>query len=323
VDERGRVVVVGSVNMDVVVTVERMPAPGETLAGGSVHQVPGGKGANQAVAARRLGAATLLVGAVGDDAFGTTLAAFLDAERIDTCRVRTVHGPSGTALITVADGGENTVVVAAGANAAVRPDFVADAGIRAGDVLLLQDEIPAQTNEAAARAARAVGATTVLNLAPFRAPSRELLAAVDLLVVNETEFAQLVAEPAEPGAAGELGAAGAIEDRLGAGARLAARAGGPLADVLGDIVVTLGAQGVLARIGGEVLRVPGRAVPVVDTTGAGDCFCGALGASLAAGMSPAEALARANLAAGLAVGRFGAGPSMPTAAEVAAVPWGA
>ncbi|OHV34465.1 ribokinase [Pseudofrankia sp. EUN1h] len=290
--------------MDVVVTVPRMPAPGETLAGGSVHQVPGGKGANQAVAARRLGAPTVLVGAVGTDGFGTVLSGFLDAERIDISRVRTEHAPSGTALITVADGGENTVIVVAGANAAVGPERVTDAAIRPGDVVLLQGEIPAETNESAARAARAVGAATILNLAPFRAPSRELLAAVDVVVVNETEFAQLV---------GVGGAAREVEELLRSDARLAVPDGTPL----GDVVVTLGADGVLARIGGEVLAVAGRRVPVVDTTGAGDCFCGAFGASLAAGLTLVEALERANAAAGLAVGRFGAGPSMPTAAEVA------
>ena len=313
--ERGRVVVIGSVNMDVVVTVPRMPIPGETLVGGSVHQVPGGKGANQAVAACRLGAVTVLVGAVGADGFGAALSGFLCAERIDISQLRTEHGPSGTALVTVADGGENTVIVVAGANAAVRPALVADAEIRSGDVVLLQNEIPAETNEAAARAARAVGATTVLNLAPFRAPSGELLAGVDLLVVNETEFAELVGA----GAGAGVGAAVAvrmtrqeIEELLRAEDRLTA----PDGTVLGDLAVTLGADGALARIGGDVLAVPGRRVPVVDTTGAGDCFCGALGASLAAGLGPADALARANVAAGLAVGRFGASPSMPTATEV-------
>ncbi|WP_076813146.1 ribokinase [Pseudofrankia asymbiotica] len=306
--ERGRVVVIGSINMDVVVTVPRLPAPGETLAGGSVHQVPGGKGANQAVAARRLGAPTVLVGAVGADGFGTVLSGFLDGERIDTAWVRSERGPSGTALITVVDGGENTVIVVAGANAAVSPARVTDAAIRPSDVVLLQGEIPAETNESAARAARAAGATTILNLAPFRAPSRELLAAVDVLVVNETEFAQLVGLGVGGG-----GAAPGIEELLRSGDRLAAPDGAPL----GDVVVTLGADGALARIGGEVLVVPGRRVPVVDTTGAGDCFCGALGASLAMGLAPAEALERANAAAGLAVGRFGAGPSMPTEAEVA------
>jgi ribokinase len=307
VTERGRVVVIGSINMDVVVTVRRMPRPGETLAGGSVHQVPGGKGANQAVAARRLGAATLLVGALGADGFGTVLAGFLGAEGIDTSRVRTEHGPSGTALITVANGGENTVIVVSGANGAVGPDRVADAPLRPGDVVLLQNEIPAATNLAAARAARAAGATAILNLAPFRPPGPELLAAVDLLVVNETEFAALVGPVGSPGQAGP---AELLRSRA------ALTCGGQR---VGDLVVTMGADGVLALVGGEVLAVPGRRVPVVDTTGAGDCFCGAFGASLAIGLPMAAALARANAAAGLAVGRFGAGPSMPTAAEVDAV----
>jgi ribokinase len=298
----GRVVVIGSINMDVVVTVARMPRPGETIAGGSVHQVPGGKGANQAVAARRLGAPTALVGAVGADGFGAALLGFLGAEWIDTSLVRTEHGPSGTALITVADGGENSVIVVAGANGAVGPDRLAEAAIRPNDVVLLQDEIPAETNEAAARAAKAVGAVTILNLAPFRAPSPRLLAAVDVLVVNETEFTELVPGP-------RAGAA-EISERLSG--ELIASTGQPV----GDLVVTLGAGGALARIGGAVLAAPGRRVPVVDTTGAGDCFCGALGASIAAGLPAAAALERANVAASLAVGRFGSSPSMPTADEV-------
>jgi ribokinase len=304
VAERGRVVVIGSINMDVVVTVPRMPLPGETLTGGSVHQVPGGKGANQAVAARRLGVPTALVGAVGADGFGSVLAGFLGAERIDTSLVRTEHGPSGTALITVADGGENTVVVVSGANGGVGPDRVAEARIRVGDVVLLQNEIPAETNLAAALAARGAGAMAILNLAPFRLPSAELLAAAHTLVVNETEFAELVGRPGEGGAvAAEL---------LCPGARLTSGDGQPL----GDLVVTMGAEGVLALLGGELFTVPGRRVPVVDTTGAGDCFCGALGASLAAGLPRGIALDRANVAAGLSVGRFGAGPSMPSAADV-------
>jgi ribokinase len=304
VTERGRVVVIGSINMDVVVTVPRMPLPGETLTGGSVHQVPGGKGANQAVAARRLGVPTVLLGAVGADGFGTVLSGFLGAERIDTSLVRTEHGPSGTALITVADGGENTVIVVSGANGGVYPERVAEAGIRPGDVVLLQNEIPAETNLAAARAARAVGATAILNLAPFRLPSPELLSAVDTLVANEAEFAELV------GRSGS-GAAAAV-DLLRPGVVLTAAHGEPL----GDLVVTMGADGALALLGGALFTVPGRRVPVVDTTGAGDCFCGAFGAALAAGLPPAVALERANVAAGLAVGRFGAGPSMPSAEDV-------
>lgn len=298
--DQARVVVIGSINMDVVVTVPRLPLPGETLAGTSVHHVPGGKGANQAVAARRLGAPTALVGAVGDDAFGRQLAGFLAAEGIDTSGVRTVAGASGTALITVAADGENTVVVAAGANAEVGQQRVADARLRAGDVVLLQGEIPAETNEAAARAARAAGARTVLNLAPLRPPGAALLATVDLLVVNETEFAQLTGRTAD-------------ELALARPGELTSADGAPL----GDVVVTRGARGVVARIGGEPVAVPGRRVRVVDTTGAGDCFCGALAAALVAGAAPAAALERANAAAALSVGRLGAGPSMPTVAELA------
>jgi ribokinase len=264
--------------------------------------MPGGKGANQAVAARRLGAPTALVGAVGADGFGAVLAGFLGAERIDTSLVRTEHGPSGTALITVADGGENTVIVVAGANESVDPARVGEAAIRPGDVVLLQDEIPGETNEAAARAARAAGARTVLNVAPFRRPSPALLAAADVLILNETEFAELAGLPG--------GGADQIAARLRAG--LAAPDGQPV----GDVVVTLGSAGALARIDGEVIALPGQQVPVVDTTGAGDCFCGAFGASLAAGLSAPEALERANVAAGLAVGRFGASPAMPTEAEL-------
>jgi ribokinase len=289
----GRVVVIGSINMDVVVTVDRMPRPGETLAGSSVRLTPGGKGANQAVAAGRLGAVTVLVGAVGADGFGAVLTDFLAAQGIDAARVRRADGPSGTAMITVAGGGENTVIVVAGANGLVTPDRAADAALRPGDVVTLQNEIPAETNEAAARLARSVGATTVLNLAPFRPPSPALLADVDVLIVNETEFAALTGTP--PGGSAEPPA------------------------WLGDVVVTRGADGVWARLAGETRVVPARRVPVVDTTGAGDCFCGAFAAALAAGSTPWAAVDRAALAASIAVGRPGAAPAMPTTADLAAL----
>jgi ribokinase len=292
----GRVVVVGSVNMDVIAQVPRLPRAGETLAGTAVQLLPGGKGANQAVAAARAGAAAALVGAVGTDELSAALVAFLTAAGVDLGGLARVDGPAGTAVILVDDAGENSIVVIPGANAQVSPEQVDEVALAAADVVLLQQEIPAAANLRAARRAREYGARTVLNLAPYRPPADDLLAAVDYLILNETEFAQLT------------GADGDAPPEL------------PAAVLPGlDVVVTLGAAGVRARLAGYEVAVAAHPVPVLDTTGAGDCFCGAFGAALAGGQAPAAALGFANAAAALSVQRRGAAPAMPTGAEIAAL----
>ncbi|WP_261568255.1 ribokinase [Frankia gtarii] len=301
----GRVVVVGSTNMDVTTRVDRIPGPGETVTGSSVALSPGGKGANQAVAARRLGAETVMVGAVGSDGFGSALREFLRGEAVDVAPLAVVDGPSGTAVTMVDGAGENVIVVVPGANAAVSARGLDALRLGPGDVVLLQNEIPAVVNAAALHRARAAGARTMLNAAPHRPTAADLLAAADVVLVNEHEFASLV--PAAVGVGSLPGPRALVEVR------------GLLADGAGpndNIVVTLGGAGVCARIAGTVVTLAARHVPVVDTTGAGDCFCGAFGAGIAAGLPAATALFHANLAATIAVQRAGAGIAMPTRAEL-------
>ncbi|AWM00095.1 ribokinase [Bradyrhizobium amphicarpaeae] len=299
----GRVFVAGSINMDVVATADRHPRVGETVAGRKVLYFPGGKGANQAVAASRLGAKTTLIGRLGKDSFGAELKTFLGAQGIDLGSVREANTHTGTAIITVA-AADNTIVVIPGSNALVGADDVADVPLAKGDVAVCQFEIPLPTITAFFRRAREAGVVTVLNPAPAQKMSRELLALVDILVLNETEL-------------GFLAGVELTDSDEAAGIIDVARKLQAHADQ--SICVTLGRRGVLALAGREEVAVPGRAVKAVDTTGAGDCFVGALAAQLADGVPLRAALAFANAAASISVQRMGAGPSMPTAAEVAAV----
>ncbi|UVO26784.1 ribokinase [Bradyrhizobium arachidis] len=300
----GRVFVAGSINMDVVATADRHPRVGETIAGKEVLYFPGGKGANQAVSAARLGAKTTLIGRLGKDAFGAELKAFLSDQGIDLGHVQeTSEAHSGTAIITVAEA-DNTIVVIPGSNALVGEDDVSVVPLVKGDVAVSQFEIPLSTIAAFFRRARAASATTLLNPAPAQKFSRELLELVDILVLNETEL-------------GLLSGAALSESTDHAGIIEAARR--LQASTSQIICVTLGKRGVLALAGSEEMIVPGRAVQAVDTTGAGDCFVGALASQLADGVALREALRFANVAASICVQRMGAGPSMPTAEEVAAV----
>jgi ribokinase len=298
----GRVFVAGSINMDVVATAERHPRIGETVAGEAVLYFPGGKGANQAVASAKLGASTTLVGRLGADGFGQELRTFLAAQSVDLAFVKDTAGThSGTAIITIANA-DNTIVVVPGANAMVDANDVAAPMLAKGDVAVSQFEIPLPTIAAFFQRARAAGATTVLNPAPAKKADVALLDLVDILILNETE----------------LGLLTGTELRDSDAPARFAKAAQSLAQ--GKIVcVTLGKRGVLALVDGEPLLVPGREVKAVDTTGAGDCFVGALASRLAAGKSLRDALAYANIAASICVQRMGAAPSMPTAQEVEAV----
>jgi ribokinase len=298
----GRVFVAGSINMDVVATADRHPRVGETVAGRQVLYFPGGKGANQAVAAARLGAKTTLIGRLGKDAFGTELRTFLGAQGVDLGSVREADTHSGTAIITVAQS-DNTIVVIPGSNALVSAEDVANVPLARGDVAVSQFEIPLPTIAAFFQRARAAGATTVLNPAPAQKMPPQLLALVDILVLNESELGFLAGiELTESDEAAKI-----IDVARGLQAR---------ADQ--TICVTLGKRGVLALAASEEFAVPGRVVKAVDTTGAGDCFVGALASQLADGAALRAALAFANAAASISVQRMGAGPSMPTAAEVKA-----
>lgn len=300
----GRVFVAGSINMDVVATADRHPRVGETVAGRQVLYFPGGKGANQAVAASRLGAKTTLIGRLGTDAFGAELRTFLTAQGIDPGSIKeTPETHTGTAIITVA-ASDNTIVVIPGSNALVSADDVANVPLAKGDVAVSQFEIPLPTIAAFFQRARAAGATTLLNPAPAQKMSGELLALVDILVLNETELGFL--------AGVELSDSDEAAKIIAVARKLQARKDQ-------TICVTLGKRGVLALAASEEFAVPGRMVKAVDTTGAGDCFVGALASQLADGVPLRTALAFANAAASISVQHMGAGPSMPTAAEVAAV----
>jgi ribokinase len=299
----GRVFVAGSINMDVVATAERHPMIGETVAGREVMYFPGGKGANQAVAAARLGAATTLIGRVGEDAFGRELRAYLTAQGVDLTFVKdAAEAHTGTAVITVANA-DNTIVVISGANALVSAADVGAAPLAKGDVAVSQFEIPLPAIGAFFKRARAAGVTTILNPAPAAPFDRDLLDLADVLILNETELGFL----AKTELCGTDDHARFIE---------AARSLQTGPDKI--ICVTLGRRGVVALVSGEPLVIPGRAVDAVDTTGAGDCFVGAVAAQRANGKPVREAFEFANIAASICVQRMGAAPSMPTAAEVSA-----
>ncbi|CAN7152651.1 ribokinase [Bradyrhizobium sp. LjRoot220] len=300
----GRVFVAGSINMDVVATADRHPQIGETVAGKAVLYFPGGKGANQAVAAAKLGAPTTLIGRLGTDAFGQQLRAFLAAQGVDLAFVKDIaEAHTGTALITIANA-DNTIVVVPGANALVSTEDIGAPILAKGDVAVSQFEIPQPTIGAFFKRARAAGATTILNPAPAAKFGRELLDLVDILVLNETELGLL--------AGTELRDTD-DDTRFIEAVRLLPSSRDQ------TICVTLGSRGVLVMIDGQPSVIPGRTVKAVDTTGAGDCLVGALAAQLAGGKSIRDALAYANAAASICVQRMGAAPSMPTAAEVAAI----
>ena len=296
-----RVFVAGSINMDVVATADRHPRIGETIAGQAVLYFPGGKGANQAVAAAKLGAATTLIGRLGKDAFGDELKAFLAAEGIDLSflqQTSDIH--TGTAIITVANA-DNTIVVIPGANALVSAADVEAPVLAKGDIAVSQFEIPLTAISAFFKRARAAGATTILNPAPAIEFSRELLDLVDILILNETELGFLTKT--------ELHDTDDYPRFIEAARSLQINK-----DKI--ICVTLGKRGIVALIDGQPHTDLGRAVKAVDTTGAGDCFVGAVAALLADGQPVRSAFGYANIAASICVQRMGAAPSMPTAAEV-------
>jgi ribokinase len=294
------ITVFGSINLDLIGKVERLPGPGETVPGGAFLTAPGGKGANQALAARRAGAPVRIVGAVGRDAFADAALALIRSAGVELSRVRIVEVPTGVALILVDRAGENVIAVIAGANFAVTEADAEALDFGAGDVLVLQLEVPVAASLVAARRARAAGALVLLNVAPFRAEAVALAAHATHLIVNETECALLAGAFALP----------AGEPRAQAGA---------LAAHLDTIVVlTLGGDGAVA-VGAEAsIAVPALAIDPVDTVAAGDTFCGTLAAMLAEGRALPEALRYASVAAGLACTRAGAQPSIPVREAVEA-----
>jgi ribokinase len=300
---RARVAVVGSLNMDLVARAARLPLPGETLAGQSFTQVPGGKGGNQAVAAARLGAQVAMLGRVGADANGVALRAGLEAERIDCSALEnSPSAPTGVALIIVDDGSQNAIVIIAGSNGEVTPATIArhEAVLAAADVVVCQLETPPDAVRAALAAARRLGKTVVLNPAPATGPlPADWLPLIDYLIPNETEAAMLTGLPV--GSPEQAATAAAALRR--AGAR--------------NVLVTLGAQGVLAVLDdGAPQHFAAPRVAAVDTTAAGDTFIGGFAAQLAQGAALDDAIRFGQRAAALSVTRAGAQPSIPTRAEL-------
>ena len=294
------VVVVGSINADQVTTVQRHPLPGETLIGTSITVLPGGKGANQAVAAALLGARVSMVGAIGRDGQAAAATALLDSANVDLTHVRAVDGPTGLAVITVAADGENTIIVIPGANAAVDADVVGQsAGLIAGAaVVVLQGEIPAAASAAAVRLA---AGRVVLNLAPVIELDPATIAAADPLIVNEHEATLLLAQ-LEPGTPPPTSDADAV-------ARL--REWG-----VTSVVLTRGALGAIVADADGTDAVPSPVVVAVDSSGAGDAFVGALSARLAAGDTLREAARLAVRVGAFAVQSRGTQPSYPHADDV-------
>lgn len=284
------ILVAGSANLDFVVRVARIPAPGETVMGGGLQTFPGGKGANQAIACARAGGAqTAMLLALGEDPYAAPLEQSLREAGVRMHLVRATGEPTGTAFICVSDTGENAITVAPGANGALRAAHLPS--LEGVTHLLMQLETPIETVTAYAQAARGAGVKVVLNAAPARALPRELLAMIDILVVNQGELATV------------SGHAGPIAECL-------ARIEVPWA------VVTLGEHGCIARGGGEEILQAAFPIVAVDTTAAGDTFCGVLVASLGSGMALRGALRRAAAAGALACTRMGAQSSIPTRGEV-------
>lgn len=299
-----RIVVVGSLNMDLVVRTPRIPSPGETIIGRELHTVPGGKGANQAVAAARLGAQVAMVGRVGQDAFGGPLLANLAANGVDHAWVQEdPDAATGVALIEVDDAGRNSIVVVSGANMRLTPADVdaAQPAMAGAQALLLQLESPLETVTHAAQLARRLGVRVILNPAPARPLPPELLAAVDVLAPNESETALLTGRAVDTLADAEA-AAQALLDQ-----------GVP------TVVLTLGERGSLLARRDGMQHFPAFPVTPVDTTAAGDAFVGGLAVALAEGQPLAEAMRWGNAAGALATTRLGAQPSLPDRAAVLAL----
>ena len=302
----GRVIVVGSINQDITVTVERFPEPGETLSGTSTSYRLGGKGANQAAAAAHGGAEALFVGCVGGDASGITLREELRGHGVDVGALRTDEEiTTGIAFITVSAAGENTIILDAGANARVTGSHAAEAiGLEAGDVVVLQGEIPAATNEEIIDWTHRAGARVVLNLAPVYAIAPRVLDSVDVLVVNETECGLVLGSPAP----------GTPEEALASAAALRERG-------IASVLVTLGAAGAVWACAEGSGHLPALDLgPVVDTTGAGDASVGVLAAALPAGHDFASAVAEGMRAGSTAVLAAGAAASYAAIAPVTPAP---
>jgi len=292
------ITVVGSINLDLIATVDRLPSPGETVPGDGFKSAPGGKGANQALAAARAGAKVRMVGAVGRDTFAKEALALLTEGGVNLECVRETAAPTGTALILVGGDGENMIAVVPGANGAVDLPEARKLVLAKGEHVLLQHEIPLDTVEAVLDKARESSAVTLLNTAPFRPEAAKFVGKADYVIANETEF-DLIGEL--------LKLQGRDRD---------ARMRDYAARTARTIVVTLGGDGVRAATPASFHSVAAIRITPVDTVGAGDTFCGYLAAALAGGLDLEDALKRASVAGSLACLKAGAQPAIPSADEV-------
>ncbi len=296
-----KIAVVGSLNMDLVVRAPHMPSPGETVIGSDFRTIPGGKGANQAVAAARLGAEVTMIGRVGDDDFGRAQLRNLGELSIDTTYViMDAEAATGIALITLDTSGQNSIVLAPGANMRLTKEDInaARGAIVWSDVLVLQLENPLEVVVHAIDIAYAEGVKVILNPAPARSIPKETLAKLDYLIPNESETALLTGIEVA-----DLDSAKEAAERL-------------REEGVGTVILTLGDRGAFLSSAKESVHIPGYEVEVVDTTAAGDAFVGGLAVALAQGQNLAEAVRYANAAGALAVTRLGAQPSLPTRQEV-------
>lgn len=296
------IIVFGSINMDIHMRVKDFPVPGETILSPSYDMSPGGKGANQALAASRGGAKTAIVGKIGDDGMGTRILNNLRRHEVLTTGVATSDSlPTGMAFVTTNMHGENNIIVASGANGEVSATQVPDEILTPGNIVLLQMEVPLGENFSLMERAKQHGATIMLNLAPAFHLPQKVLTLVDYLIVNEIEARSMAREISLPDDMDLLLLAKALSQT----GRL-------------NCIITLGAEGALAVTqDGAVMRVPSlKLEEVVDTTGAGDCFCGTLAAALHAKMTLENALRRASVAASLSCTKKGAQDSYPYSADV-------
>ena len=290
--------VVGSLNADLVVKSPRFPQPGETISGGDLQIIPGGKGANQAVAAARQGVKTTMLGRVGSDSFAPFLIDNLKANQVDTSHVIADSSATGTAIIVVDANGQNSIVLSPGANGNVSPADVDSASFSNSKLLLLQLEIPTPTVLHAAQQARANGLTVILNPAPAKPLPAELISTVDILIPNESELSLLTGLPVNDADSAER----AAKEIMKQGVK--------------TVIVTLGSKGALLVTAQQTTQVDTYKVNVVDTTAAGDAFIGGFASALLSGKSLEDSVRHGCACGALATTKFGAQPSLPTKEEV-------